>query len=93
MVTYIFLWIQDSWQNAGLPTANVWRSAKLTAVKYRRLFTALCRTSPFVECLTLGKEVVAECLSMPSVLCSINVVVAESVIPPSVALGKAPSNR
>jgi hypothetical protein len=87
MVTY-FLWIEDTRQNAGLPSANVWHSAKLTVVKYRRLLMALCRASPFDECLTLGKEVVVECLSMLSVLWSVNVVVAASAISPSVVLAK-----
>jgi hypothetical protein len=63
-------------------------SAKLTAVGYRRLLTTLCRASLFVECFTLGKDIVAKCLPMSSVSHSINEVVVESVISPSVALAK-----
>jgi hypothetical protein len=56
---------------------TTWYTAKITAVSYRILLTVLCRASSFDECLTLGKEVVVEYLSMPSVLRSVNVVVAE----------------
>jgi hypothetical protein len=49
---------------------------------------ALCRASPFAECLILSKKVVAECLPMLSVVLSINVVIAEIVSLPSVALDK-----
>jgi hypothetical protein len=73
---------------ASLPSINAWRSTKIMAVSYRRLLTALCRASPFAECLTLGKEVFAECLSIPSVLLSVNVVVTKSRTLSSVALGK-----
>jgi BarA-like signal transduction histidine kinase len=50
----------------------------------------------FAERLTLGKDLLAECLSMPSVLLSVNVVVAESRTIPSArqkALGKASGTR
>jgi hypothetical protein len=42
-------------------SVNVWRLVKLTYVSYRRLRTALCRVSFFVESLTLGKKVFAKC--------------------------------
>jgi hypothetical protein len=44
-------------QVASLPSAKDRRSTKITVVSYRRLLTALCRASPFVECLALGKVV------------------------------------
>jgi hypothetical protein len=34
-------------------------SAKITAVSYRWLLSVLYRASPFVECLTLGKDSLA----------------------------------
>jgi hypothetical protein len=71
-----------------LLSVNTWRSTKITVVSYRWLLTDLCRASPFTERLTLGKEVFAECLSMSSVLLSVNVVVTESVTLPSAVLGK-----
>lgn len=40
--------------------------------------------------MTLGKAIVAECLYIPSVLLSINVVIIESVILSSVSFGKEP---
>jgi hypothetical protein len=63
-------------------------SAKITAVSYRRLLTALYRVSLFVECLALGKAVFAECLPVPRVLLSVNVVITESRTLPSVTLDK-----
>jgi hypothetical protein len=72
----------------SLPSANVWRSAKVTTDSYRRLLTALCRASSFVERVALDKEVFAECLSMSSVLLSVNEVVTESVTLLSAALDK-----
>jgi hypothetical protein len=75
-------------KEASLPSANFRRSAKLTAVGYRRLLTALCRVSPFAECLALGKDIFAECFSVPKVLLSVNVIVTESRTLPSAALSK-----
>jgi hypothetical protein len=42
----------------------------------------------FVECLALGKNIFAECISVPRVLLSVNVIVTESGALPSAALGK-----
>jgi hypothetical protein len=81
-------------QSNFFPSGNAWRSAKVTVVNYRRLLTTLCRASPFADRVALGKEVFIECLSMPSVLHSVNGIVTESVILPSdrqKTLGKAPS--
>jgi hypothetical protein len=75
-------------KEASLPSANFRRSAKLTAVGYRRLLTALGRAPPFVECLALGKDIFAECFSVPRVLLSVNTIVTESKTLPSAALGK-----
>jgi hypothetical protein len=57
-------------------------------VRYRRILTVLCRGPLFAECLALGKDFFAECLSVPRVLLSINAVITESRTFPSVALGK-----
>jgi hypothetical protein len=80
------LW--NSTKKQPLLSVNAWRSAKITIVSYRRLLTSLCRVSSFAECLTLGKEVFAECLAIPSVLLSVNVIVTESVTLSSAALSK-----
>jgi hypothetical protein len=77
----------------SLLSANAWRSAKVTAVSYKQLLTVLCRVSPFTEYVAL---VFVGCLSMPSVLLSVNVVVTESVTSLSVrqkTLGKSPTTR
>jgi hypothetical protein len=69
----------------ALPMTNSRRSAKITAVSYRRLLTTLCRESLF-----------AECISVPSVLLSVNMLVTESRSLSSArqkAFGKAPSTR
>jgi hypothetical protein len=52
------------------------------------LLRTLCRASPFAEWLALGKAVFAECLPVPRVLLSENVVVTESRTLLSAALGK-----
>jgi hypothetical protein len=79
---------------ASLSSANVRRSAKITAVSYRRLLTALCRASPFAECLILGKDFFAKCIFVPRVLLSVNTVITKSrTLPRQNALGKAPSTR
>jgi hypothetical protein len=61
---------------------------KITVVSYRRLLTTICRASPFAECLALGKEIFVECLHVPRVPLSVNVVITECSILPSAALGK-----
>jgi hypothetical protein len=72
-----------------LPSAKGRRSAKLTTVRYRWLLMAICRVSPFAECLALSKVVFVECrLPLPRVLLSVNVVVTESRTLPSAPLGK-----
>jgi hypothetical protein len=78
---------------ASLPSAKARCSAKITVVSYRLLLTALCQASLFAECLALGKTFFVECLPVPRVLVSVNVVVAESRTLPSAALGKAWSTR
>ena len=45
-------------------------------------------SAAFVECLALGKDIFAECISLSSVLLSVNVVVTKSRTLPSAALGK-----
>jgi hypothetical protein len=83
-------------KEASLPSANARRSAKITAVSYRWLLTALCRGPPFAECLALGKDFFVECIYVPRVLLSVNAVVTESRTLPSArqkALGKVPSTR
>jgi hypothetical protein len=61
----------------SLPSARTRLSAKVTAVSFRRRLTALCREPPF-----------AECILVPRVLLSANVVVTERRTLPSAALGK-----
>jgi hypothetical protein len=56
--------------------------------RFRRRLTALCREPPFAECLALGKEIFAECIPVPRVLLSANVVVTGSRTLPSAALDK-----
>jgi hypothetical protein len=83
-------------KEASLTSANTRRSTKITAVSYRWLLTALCRAPPFTECLALGKDFFAECISMSRVLFSVNALVTESRTLPSAwqkALGKSPSTR
>jgi hypothetical protein len=83
-------------KEACLPSAKVWRSAKITTVSYGRLLTALCRAPSFAECSALSKDFFAECISVPRVLLSVNTVVTVSRTLPSArqkALGKAPSTR
>jgi hypothetical protein len=80
----------------SLPSARTFLSVKVTVVSFRRRLTALCREPPFAKCLALGKEIFAECIPVPRVLLSANVVVTESKTLPSArqkALGKAPSIR
>jgi hypothetical protein len=45
-------------------------------------------TTAFAECSALGKDVFAECISVPRVLHSVNELVTESMTLPSAALGK-----
>jgi hypothetical protein len=73
---------------AALPSAKSRLSAKIMTICYRWLLMALCRVSTFAECLALGKEVFAECLHVPRVLLSVNVVVTESRTLPCAALDK-----
>jgi hypothetical protein len=48
----------------SLSSVSAYCSAKVTAVSYRWLLTVLYRASPFTECLTLGKEVLAKCVTL-----------------------------
>ena len=73
----------------SLPSVRPWCLAKITIVIYRCLLTVLCQVSPFTECWTLGKEIFAECLAMPSVLPSVKAVDTESHPLLRVALTKA----
>jgi hypothetical protein len=67
---------------------------KLTTVSYRRLLTTFLPSAAFAECLTLGKEDFAKCISMSRVMLSVNAIVTKSRTLPSVALGKeVPSAR
>jgi hypothetical protein len=61
-----------------LPSARTRLSAKIRVVSFRRRLTAICRVLPFAEYLALSKNVFAECLPVPSVLLSVNMVVTES---------------
>jgi hypothetical protein len=47
-------------KEACLPSAKTRHSAKITAISFRRLLTALCRALSFAECLALGKDFCAE---------------------------------
>jgi hypothetical protein len=49
--------------------------AKLTAISYRRLLTALCRAPSFAECLVLSKDIFAECISVPRVKLSVTAII------------------
>jgi hypothetical protein len=51
-------------KGAVLSSVNVWRSAKLTTVSYRRLLTTFCRGSHFAKTLTLGKSFYAESFTL-----------------------------
>jgi hypothetical protein len=75
-------------KETSLPSANSRRSAKITAVSYRRLLTTLCREPLFAECLALGKNFFIECISVPSVMLSVNALVTKSRSLSSAALGK-----
>jgi hypothetical protein len=80
----------------SLLSGRTWLSAKVTAVSFRRRLTALCRELHFAECFALGKEIFAECIPVPRVLLSSNVVITKSITLPSAgqkALGKAPNTR
>jgi hypothetical protein len=72
----------------ALPSANARPSVKVNG---RQLLTAADGSLPsatFAECLALGKEVFAECFSVPRVLHSVNELVTKSRTLPSAALGK-----
>ena len=71
-----------------LSSVQGWHSTNVTAVSYRQLLMALYRASKFVESLALDKAFFAECFPVPSVLCSINVVITESRTLPSATLDK-----
>jgi hypothetical protein len=77
----------------SLSSAKTLLSAKITAVRFRRRLTVLCREPRFAECLALGKGIFAECVPVPRVLLSANTVITESRTLPSAALDKAPSTR
>jgi hypothetical protein len=78
----------DTRQRILYPVSDVGHSAKITIVSYRRLLAALYRASLFAECVALGKVVFVECLPVPRILLSVNMVVTESRTLPSAALGK-----
>jgi hypothetical protein len=80
-------------KEVSLTSAEVWRSAKITTVSFGRLLTAFCWELPFAECSALDKDFFAECISVLSVLLSVNTDVTESRTLPSVTLGKAPSTQ
>jgi hypothetical protein len=56
-----------------LPSVKTQHSAKITALSFRQLLTALCRALPFAKYLELGKD-----FSVPRVLLSVNAIVTES---------------
>ena len=62
---------------------------RLTAVSFGTAVDGPLPRATCAECLTLGKSVFAECLSVPSVQHSVKSLVAESLTLPSAALGKA----
>jgi hypothetical protein len=62
---------------------------RLTAVSFGTAVDSHLPRAPFVECLTLGKLVFAECRTVPSVQHSVKGLCVESLTLPSAALGKA----
>jgi hypothetical protein len=93
----------DTWQRVLYRVLDVWHSAKnplcrvpaagsrqrLTAVSFGTAVDGPLPRAPCAECLTLGKSVFAECRSVPSVQHSVKSLVAERLVLPSAALGKA----
>jgi hypothetical protein len=79
-------------KETSLSSAKARCPAKITALSYRRLLTALCRAPSFAEGLALGKGFFAECLSVLRVLSSVNAVITENRTLPSTALGKEPDS-
>ena len=67
-----------------LPSVRTRLSTKITAVNFRRRLAVLCREPSFAEYLALGKKIFVECIPVPRVLLSANVVATES----SATLGK-----
>jgi hypothetical protein len=71
-----------------LPSADLGPRQRLTAVSFRTAVNGPLPRAIFVECLTLGKAVFAECFAVPSVLHSVNKFFTERRTLPSAALGK-----
>jgi hypothetical protein len=70
-----------------VPVLDSWQ--RVTAVSFRTGADGPLPSAFFVECLTLGKYVFAECGPVPSVLHSVKRLVTESRTLSSAALGKA----
>jgi hypothetical protein len=79
------------WHSAKKPLCRVravGSRQRLTTVSFGTTVDGPLPRAPFVECLTLGKLVFAECSPVPSVKHSVKGLFAESLSLPSAALGK-----
>jgi hypothetical protein len=83
--------VPTMWHSAKKPLCRVpavGSRQRLTAVSFGTAADGPLPRAPFVECLTLGKLVFAECSPVPSVQHSVQGLFAESLSLPSAALGK-----
>jgi hypothetical protein len=84
--------VPTMWHSAKKPLCRVpavGSRQRLTAVSFGTAADSPLPRAPFVECLTLGKLIFAECHSVPSVQHSVKGLFAEILTLPSAALGKA----
>jgi hypothetical protein len=84
--------VSTMWNSAKKPLCRVpavgsWQ--RLTTVSSGTAADGPLPRAPFVECLTLGKLVFAECRPVPSVQHSVKGLFAESLTLPSAAFSKA----
>jgi hypothetical protein len=80
------------WHSAKKPLCRVpavGSRQRLTAVSFGTAADGPLPRAPFVECLTLGELVFAECRPVPSVQHSVKGLFVESLTLPSAALGKS----
>ena len=84
--------VPATWHSAKKPLCRVpalGSRQRLTAVSFMTAADGPLPSTFFAECLTLGKQVFAECGPVPSVLHSVKSLVTESRYLPSAALDKA----
>jgi hypothetical protein len=84
--------VLDVWHSAKNPLCRVPAAGsrqRLTAVSFGTAVDGPLPRAPCAECLTLGKSVFVECLSVPSVQHSVKSLIAERLVLPSAALGKS----